>query len=140
MWYMVFNQRGKVNFSKGYQGFFYWLLDSIADIEYPANTLTARLLKRKYVDSVLSFRDRAFDVWALFNLAGCNQKSIMVPKASKGTSIYFDSQKLSGNGEYTKRGQQFIERKLGIKKCLLTTSATDALEMIAILLNIMPGD
>ena len=52
----------------------------------------------------------------------------------------FRSQKLSGNGQFTHRCQRFIEEKFGIKKCLLTTSATDALEMIALLLDIQPGD
>ncbi len=48
--------------------------------------------------------------------------------------------KLSGNGEFTKRCQQFFEDKYGFKKCLLTTSCTDALEMAAILCDIQPGD
>jgi dTDP-4-amino-4,6-dideoxygalactose transaminase len=33
-----------------------------------------------------------------------------------------------------------MEEKFGFKKCLLTTSCTDALEMAAILINIEPGD
>jgi len=47
---------------------------------------------------------------------------------------------LSGNGKYTNLCQQFFKEKCGFKKCLLTTSCTDALEMCAILLNIQPGD
>jgi len=48
--------------------------------------------------------------------------------------------KLSGNGDFTKKCQVFFEQKYGFKKCLLTTSCTDALEMCAILANIKPGD
>ena len=48
--------------------------------------------------------------------------------------------KLSGNGEFTKHCQHFFEEKYGFKKCLLTTSCTDALEMAAILCDIKPGD
>lgn len=48
--------------------------------------------------------------------------------------------KLSGNGEFTKRCQSFFEGKYGFKKCLLTTSCTDALEMACILCDIKPGD
>lgn len=48
--------------------------------------------------------------------------------------------KLSGNGEFTKRCQHFFEEKYDFKKCLLTTSCTDALEMAAILCDIQPGD
>ena len=48
--------------------------------------------------------------------------------------------KLSGNGEFTKKCQQFFENKYGFKKALLTTSCTDALEMCAILCDVQPGD
>lgn len=48
--------------------------------------------------------------------------------------------KLSGNGEFTKRCQSFMEQKYGFRKCLLTTSCTDALEMAALLCELQPGD
>ena len=48
--------------------------------------------------------------------------------------------KLSGNGDFTKRCQKFFKNNYGFKKCLLTTSCTDALEMAAILCNIQLGD
>lgn len=48
--------------------------------------------------------------------------------------------KLSGNGIFTKKCQEFFEKKYGFKKCLLATSCTDALEMCAILCNVGPGD
>lgn len=47
---------------------------------------------------------------------------------------------LSGNGEYTKKCQKFLEERYGFKKCLLTTSGTDALEMCAMLCDLKPGD
>ena len=50
------------------------------------------------------------------------------------------SGKISGNGMFTKKCQQFFEEKYGFKKCLLTTSCTDALEMSAILADIQPED
>ena len=50
------------------------------------------------------------------------------------------SGKISGNGKYTQLCQNYFENKYGFKKCLLTTSCTDALEMAAILLDIQPGD
>lgn len=61
----------------------------------------------------------------------------------KETHYIYDavnSGKISGNGKYTKLCQEFFEKRYGFKKCLLTTSCTDALEMAAILLNIQPGD
>lgn len=48
--------------------------------------------------------------------------------------------KLSGNGFYTKKCQKFFEDRYGFKKCLLTTSGTDALEMCAMLCDLKPGD
>ena len=50
------------------------------------------------------------------------------------------SQKISGDGNYTKLCHKFFEEKYGFKKALLTTSCTDALEMAAILLDIKEGD
>jgi dTDP-4-amino-4,6-dideoxygalactose transaminase len=48
--------------------------------------------------------------------------------------------KISGNGYYTQKSQEFFQEHYGFNKCLLTTSCTDALEMAAILCNIQPGD
>ena len=50
------------------------------------------------------------------------------------------SLKISGDGLFTKKCHDFFEKKYGLKKVLLTTSCTDALEMAAILLNIKQGD
>ena len=47
---------------------------------------------------------------------------------------------LSGNGKYTNLCHTFFNQTFGFKKCLLTTSCTDALEMCAILLDIKEGD
>lgn len=48
--------------------------------------------------------------------------------------------RLSGNGFFTKKCQQFFEDKYDFKKAILTTSGTDALEMAAILCDVKPGD
>lgn len=48
--------------------------------------------------------------------------------------------KLSGNGVFTKRCQHLFEERYGFKKCILTTSGTDALEMAAILCDVKSGD
>lgn len=48
--------------------------------------------------------------------------------------------KLSGNGIFTKKCQEFFENQYGFKKCLMTTSCTDALEMAAILCDVQPND
>jgi dTDP-4-amino-4,6-dideoxygalactose transaminase len=48
--------------------------------------------------------------------------------------------KISGNGVFSKKCHDYFEKTYGFKKVLLTTSCTDALEMSAILANIVPGD
>lgn len=50
------------------------------------------------------------------------------------------SNKISGDGEYSKRCHAWFEKRLGCKKALLTPSCTHALEMAAILIDIQPGD
>ena len=47
---------------------------------------------------------------------------------------------ISGDGLFTRKCHQLLERELGVPKALLTTSCTHALEMSAILLDIQPGD
>ena len=48
--------------------------------------------------------------------------------------------KLSGNGKFTKRCQQWFQERYGFRKTLLTSSGTDALEMCAMLCELQPGD
>jgi dTDP-4-amino-4,6-dideoxygalactose transaminase len=47
---------------------------------------------------------------------------------------------LAGDGPFTKRCHQWLERKSGCSKALLTHSCTAALEMAALLLNIVNGN
>ena len=51
-----------------------------------------------------------------------------------------ESGKISGNGLFTQKSQQFFCARYGFRKTLLTTSCTDALEMAAILADLVPGD
>ncbi len=50
------------------------------------------------------------------------------------------SGKLSGDGGFTRRCQQWMEQRFGSHKVLLTPSCTASLEMAALLINIVPGD
>jgi dTDP-4-amino-4,6-dideoxygalactose transaminase len=47
---------------------------------------------------------------------------------------------ISGDGYYTKQCQAVLEHTLGVRRSLLTTSCTHALEMSALLLDIQAGD
>lgn len=48
--------------------------------------------------------------------------------------------KICGDGEFTKRCNEWIEKETGTAKALLTTSCTHATEMAAFLCHIEPGD
>ena len=48
--------------------------------------------------------------------------------------------KISGDGPYTKKCNEWIEAQTGTSKCLLTTSCTHATELAALLLDIKEGD
>lgn len=51
-----------------------------------------------------------------------------------------DSQKICGDGRFTKSCNIWMEERFNANKVLLTTSCTHALEMAAILADIKPGD
>jgi len=62
---------------------------------------------------------------------GCEDEYIL--KALKGN-------KISGDGDFGKKCQEWFETQLPCKKSLLTPSCTAALEMAAILIDVQPGD
>lgn len=49
-------------------------------------------------------------------------------------------EKISGDGYYTKKVSEFIEKKFHTKKAFLTTSCSSALDIAAMLLNLKKGD
>ena len=51
-----------------------------------------------------------------------------------------DAGQLAGNGQFTQRCHAWLEREIGAPRVLLTHSATAALEMAALLLNVGPAD
>ena len=50
------------------------------------------------------------------------------------------AQKICGDGQFTKNCSQWLEKKTGIAKALLTTSCTHATEMAALLMDVQKGD
>lgn len=67
-------------------------------------------------------------------------KPYLTGKETEYIHTAVQSGKISGDGIFTKKCHSFFEQKYSFKKCLLTTSCTDALEMCAILLDIKEGD
>lgn len=62
-----------------------------------------------------------------------------------GKELYYIAQaqlslKLAGDGNFTHKCSQWLEKNIGCTKALLMHSCTAALEMCALLLNIQPGD
>lgn len=51
-----------------------------------------------------------------------------------------ENMKICGDGEFTKKDNEWLEKKTGTGKALLTTSCTHALELAALLCDIEPGD
>lgn len=51
-----------------------------------------------------------------------------------------ESGKVSGDGMFSRKCHEFMEKTFGVKKALLTTSCTHALEMAAFLIDLKPGD
>lgn len=66
------------------------------------------------------------------------------PRRTVNESLYINdalnSGSLQGGGHFSKWCSQWLQSNLGTETAILTNSATDALEMAAILLNIGPGD
>ena len=59
---------------------------------------------------------------------------------SKYIEDAIESEKICGDGKYTKLCQEILEKKFNSKKIFLTTSGTSALEMACMLVGIEPGD
>jgi dTDP-4-amino-4,6-dideoxygalactose transaminase len=62
-----------------------------------------------------------------------------------GKELYYIAEahfngRLAGDGPFTARCHRWIEERTGCRKALLTHSCTAALEMIALLMDIQPGD
>lgn len=69
-----------------------------------------------------------------FNIPPC------VGKEQEYIAQAIASHKICGDGEFTKKCNQWIEEHTGTARALLTTSCTHATEMAALLSDIQPGD
>ena len=67
-------------------------------------------------------------------------KPFIAPKEFEYMQQAVEDYHISGDGHFTKACNQFLEDALGVKKALLTTNCTHALEMAALLLNLEEGD
>jgi putative glycosyltransferase len=72
----------------------YYLFSFMSSIEYPDNSLTARLMTNRYVENVRRFGEKELELWGIFVLAGFKQKAIQTTKGSKGHTTYTLGRKL----------------------------------------------
>jgi dTDP-4-amino-4,6-dideoxygalactose transaminase len=69
-----------------------------------------------------------------FNVPPCADKAMDYIKECVA------NQKICGDGAYTKKCNEWFEKRTGVQKCLMTTSCTHATELAALLAEIQPGD
>ena len=67
---------------------FYSLFNLFSGIRIPRNTTTARLLTRRFVNSLLQFRETDPFLNGLWHIVGYRQVGVFVDKGHKGTSTY----------------------------------------------------
>ena len=74
---------------------YYTVLDLVSPVRVPANTVTARLATRVYVDALLAHGEEPISFDALSALAGCRQKGVEVVKARSSPTTYGFCQRVS---------------------------------------------
>jgi putative glycosyltransferase len=72
----------------------YGLLNRLTKCSLPRNVITARLMSRRYVESLVRHRDREIFLLGLWAITGYQQVPMTVVKGSKGSTTYNFSRKL----------------------------------------------
>lgn len=67
---------------------FYWLMNKLSDVKIPANLTTARLMTRRYVDSLLMHREREIVISGLWAITGYHQVPEVVTKTRTRATDY----------------------------------------------------
>ena len=74
---------------------YYWVLGHLFGIEHPPNIVTARLMTRRYVDSLLLHREREIVISGLWFITGFKQIGLCVEKKQIGSSTYSYSKRFA---------------------------------------------
>jgi len=67
---------------------FYNIISKLTSIDYPANSLTARVMTKRYVEAVVQYKETELEIWGIFVLSGFRQLAIPVTKGFKGSTTY----------------------------------------------------
>ncbi len=74
---------------------FYRLSNRILGVELPRNLVTARLMSRRYVESLLRFRESTVFLGGIWQITGYTQVALPITKHSKGETSYTLARKFS---------------------------------------------
>ncbi|WP_373085374.1 glycosyltransferase family 2 protein [Sneathiella sp.] len=74
---------------------FFKIFSYLSEADIPANLVTTRLMRKRYVDALLLYNEREFFIAGLWAITGFNQKSIKVNKLSTSESNYSFGKKLA---------------------------------------------
>lgn len=88
------NRKGKL-FEKISGEIYYRFFNFISNINFPRNVLTARLMTRRYVDSLLLFKESELYLIGIWRITGFRQIPLRVIKKYKKSSTYTIRKKLS---------------------------------------------
>ena len=67
---------------------FYTIFNLFSATKLPTNFVTARLMKRAYVEALMQYRERELYLGGVFVLAGFKQLSVSVKKGTRGCTSY----------------------------------------------------
>ena len=76
-------------------GIFYWFLSALSSTPMPKNALTARLMSRRYVQSLIAHEDKELFFLGVLAITGYKQVPLTVEKKDKGSSTYGLVRKIS---------------------------------------------
>ena len=74
---------------------FFKLFSYLSEAKIPENLVTARLMRRRYLDALMLHQEREFFIAGLWAITGFNQRSIEVHKLSRGETNYSLGRKIS---------------------------------------------
>jgi putative glycosyltransferase len=75
--------------------FFYWTLNKLTNLDMPRNIVMARLMSRRYVRSLIEYKEREVFLAGLWHITGYVQMQVTVTKKCKGETTYNLRRKLS---------------------------------------------
>ena len=67
---------------------FYKVYNKLSDVKIPPNHITARLMTKQYVQSLLQYKERELFIGGVYELVGFNQKPFLVTKLSHSETTY----------------------------------------------------